>query len=212
MSYSPKADEAKLSACENNERGFTIIELVVGLAISLILLGVAVKIFLVQQKAYNVQEQLSEMQQNIRSAMDMIARETKMAGYNPTGASFDGIGNKSGATSIQILADLDGDGDTGDADEDIIYSYDPTGLQIERGGAGNPIAENITGFTVLYFDATGPPDIGTSTPSLIRQIQITITGRTDKTDPDLDRVDGPSAFGHRYGTLTTHITPENLDF
>jgi type IV pilus assembly protein PilW len=199
MSYSP----------ENNERGFTIIELVVGLAISLILLGVAVKIFLVQQRAYSVQEQLSEMQQNIRSAMDMIVRETKMAGFDPADLGFVGIGNNSGATSIQILADINGeDGVLGD-DEDITYSYDAADLQIERNGAGNPIAENITGFTVLYFYATGPPDIGTSTPNLIRQIDITITGRTDKTDPDLKRVDG---VGYRYGTLTTHITPENLDF
>ncbi|MHC4321981.1 MAG: PilW family protein [Planctomycetota bacterium] len=198
MSYSP----------ENNERGFTIIELVVGLAIGLILLGVAVKIFLVQQRAYNVQEQLSEMQQNIRSAMDMIVRETKMAGYNPTGASFDGIGDNSSATSIQIKADLTGNGDTADEDEDITYSYDDADLQIERDGAGNPIAENITEFTVLYFNANGD-DIGTSTLTAIRQIQVTITGRTDKTDPDLKRVDG---VGYRYGTLTTHITPANLDF
>jgi type IV pilus assembly protein PilW len=188
-----------------------MVELVVGLAISLILMGIAVKIFLVQQKAYNVQGQLSEMQQNIRAAADMIVRETKMAGYDPTGASFDGIGNNSNATSIQILADLDGDGLTTGTDEDITYSYDPIDLQIERNGSGNPIAENITGFTVLYFNADGPPDIGTSTLTAIRQIEIKIIGRTDKTDPDLDRVDDDGE-GYRYGTLTTHVTPENLDF
>ncbi len=199
MSYSLK----------NNEQGFTMVELVVGLAISLILMGIAVKIFLVQQRAYNVQEQLSEMQQNIRAATDMIVRETKMAGYDPTDLGFIGIGNNSSATSIQILADLDGNGLTTDPNEDITYSYDDVDLQIERNGAGNPIAENITGFTVLYFDATGPPDIGTSTPADIRQIKISITGRTAKADPDLKRVDG---VGYRYGTLTTFVTPENLDF
>jgi type IV pilus assembly protein PilW len=197
---------------ENNERGFTIVELVVGLAIGLILLGVAVKIFLVQQRAYNVQEQLSEMQQNIRSAMDMIVRETKMAGYNPTGTAFDVIvpptkGIIYDTSQFRILKDdFNGDGDTADTDEDIIYSYDATDLQIERDGAGNPIAENITGFTFSYLDADGA---STTTSADIRQIQVTITGRTDKTDPDLKRVDG---VGYRYGTLTTHITPANLDF
>ncbi len=205
MSYSPKAE---LSSCENNERGFTIVELLVGLAIGLILLGVAVKIFLVQQRAYNVQEQLAEMQQNIRSAMDMIVRETKMAGYDPTGASFDGIGNNSNATSIQILADLDGDGLTTGTNEDITYTYDAGNLQIERdtGGGGQPLAENITVFTFSYLNADG---VGTTTSTAIRQIEITITGRTAKTDPDLKRVDGE---GYRYGTLTTHVTPENLDY
>ncbi len=198
MSYLPK----------NNEQGFTMVELVVALAISLILMGIAVKIFLVQQKAYNVQGQLSEMQQNIRAATDMIVRETKMAGYNPTEASFNGIGNNSNATLIQILADLTGDGDTDDSNENITYSYDDADLQIERNGAGNPIAENITEFTVFYFNANGD-DIGTSTLTEIRQIQITVTGRTAKVDPDLKRVDG---VGYRYGTLTSFVTPENLDF
>jgi len=196
MSYSP----------ENNERGFTIVELVVGLAIGLILLGVAVKIFLVQQRSYSVQEQLSEMQQNIRSAMDMIVRETKMAGYNPAGAIFDGIEYDATKTQLRILADLDGDGTTTGTNEDITYSHDDTDLQIERNGAGNPIAENITEFTFDYYDASGT---GTDTSTAIRQIEISITGRTDKTDPDLKRVDG---VGYRYGTLTTHVTPENLDF
>ena len=205
MSYSP----------ENNERGFTIVELVVGLAIGLILLGVAVKIFLVQQRSYSVQEQLSEMQQNIRSAMDMIVRETKMAGYDPADIGFVGIGDNSSATSIQILADLDGDGTT----TAITYKYyddtdDDYPLQIKRksgNGYFQPLAENIQAFTLKYFDATGPPDIGTSTLTDIRQIEISITGRTAKPDPDLDRVDGDGE-GYRYGTLTTHVTPENLDF
>ena len=203
MSYSP----------ENNERGFTIIELVVGLAISLILLGVAVKIFLVQQRSYSVQEQLSEMQQNIRSAMDMIARETKMAGYNPTGAGFDGIEYDATKTQLRILADLDGNGSTDTTNEDITYKYFNTvdyPLQIKRKGSTidnfQPLAENITGFTFNYLKADGNE---ASASDEIRQIQVTITGRTDKTDPDLKRVDG---VGYRYGTLTTHITPENLDF
>ncbi|MBO1223415.1 MAG: prepilin-type N-terminal cleavage/methylation domain-containing protein [Candidatus Scalindua sediminis] len=203
MSYSPK----------NNEQGFTMVELVVGLAISLILMGIAVKIFLVQQKAYNVQQQLSEMQQNIRAATDIIVRETKMAGYDPTDLGFDGIGNNSSATSIQILADLDGNGLTTDPNEDITYKYyDDPDFQIKRkgstGGSFQPLAENIEAFTLKYFNANGD-EIGTTTPNLIRQIQITITGRTAKVDPDRKRVDG---IGYRYGTLTTRVTPENLDF
>jgi type IV pilus assembly protein PilW len=190
---------------------------VVGLAIGLILLGVAVKIFLVQQRSYSVQEQLSEMQQNIRSAMDMIVRETKMAGYNPAGAIFDGIEYDATKTQLRILADLDGDGTTTGTNEDITYKYydntdDDYPLQIKRkSGSGyfQPLADNIHAFDIEYYDAGG----GTTTSSTdIRQVEIKITGRTDKTDPDLDRVDGPLAFGYRYGTLTTHVTPENLDF
>ncbi len=196
MYYSPK----------NNEQGFTMVELVVALAISLILMGIAVKIFLVQQKAYNVQGQLSEMQQNIRAATDMIVRETKMAGYNPTGASFNGITYDT--SQLRILADLDGDGAATGTNEDITYSYDGTDTQIVRdiGAGGQPVAENIQTFTFDYLDASGT---STTDTDLIRQIKITITGRTTKVDPDLKRVDG---VGYRYGTLTTRVTPENLNF
>jgi type IV pilus assembly protein PilW len=191
----------------NNEQGFTIVELVVGLAIGLILLGVAVKIFLVQQRAYNVQDQLNEMQQNIRSAIDMIVRETKMAGYNPTGASFNGITYNT--SQLQILADLNGDGLLTGANEDITYSYDGTDSQIVRdiGAGGQPVAENIQAFSFSYLDANGS---STTTSADIRQIDITITGRTSKTDPTREFATGGD--GYRYGTLTTRITPENLDF
>ncbi len=196
MYYSPK----------NNEQGFTMVEIMVALAISLILMGIAVKIFLVQQKAYNVQGQLSEMQQNIRAATDMIVRETKMAGYNPTGASFNGITYDT--SQLRILADLDGDGAATGTNEDITYSYDGTDTQIVRdiGAGGQPVAENIQTFTFDYLDASGT---STTDTDLIRQIKITITGRTAKVDSDLKRVDG---VGYRYGTLTTRVTPENLNF
>ncbi len=196
---------------KNNEQGFTMVELVVGLAISLILMGIAVKIFLVQQRAYNVQGQLSEMQQNIRAATDMIVRESKMAGYNPTGAIFNGITYDT--SQLRILADIaePADGTTTGTNEDITYKYygDPD-FQIKRkgstGGNFQPLAENIQAFTFDYYDANeGTP----TTSSDIRQIKITITGRTAKADPDLKRVDG---VGYRYGTLTTFVTPENLDF
>jgi type IV pilus assembly protein PilW len=176
-------------------------------------MGIAVKIFLVQQKAYNVQGQLSEMQQNIRAATDIIMRETKMAGYNPTGASFNGITYDT--SQLRILADLDGDGAATGTTEDITYKYFNTvdyPLQIKRkSGSGyfQPLAENIQTFTFDYLNAGGDPITDPIDEPNIRQIEIKIIGRTAKVDPDLKRVDG---VGYRYGTLTTRVTPENLDF
>lgn len=192
---------------ENDKRGFTLIEVVIGLAICLILMVVTVNIFQVQRKSYSMQEQVSEMQQNIRASMDMMVREIRMAGYDPTGAGFAGIGtNTSGL--LRILADIDGNGTTADTNEDITYRYYDTSdasypSQIKRktGGASfQPFAENIDGFNFLYYDNNG---VATSTASSIRQIRITITGRTTKAD---------SNYGYRYGTLTSLVIPENLNY
>ena len=98
-------------ALKNNEQGFTLIEVVIGLAISLILMGVAVSIFNVQRKSYSLQEQVTEMQQNVRATMDMMVREIRMAGYDPTESGFVGIGTNT-TTLLQILADLNGNGTT----------------------------------------------------------------------------------------------------
>lgn len=196
MSYSQK----------NDERGFTLIELVIGLAISLILLGVAVSMLNVQRKSYSFQEQVTEMQQNIRAVTDMMVREIRMAGYDPSGAGFVGIGTHT-PELLQILADLDGNGTTTGTYEDITYRYynasaGTRSYQIWRdtGTESQSLAENIDDLNFSYYDNNG---MATTTASSIRQIEITIRGRTAKNDPD---------FGYRYGTLTSRVTPENLGY
>ena len=193
-------------ALKNKEQGFTLVELVIGLAISLILMGVAVSIFNVQRKSYSLQEQVTEMQQNVRATMDMMVREIRMAGYDPTASGFIGIGTNT-TTLLQILADLDGNGTSTDTNEDITYRYYnasdatyPRQIKRNTGGGFQPFSENIDGCDFLYYDGNG---IATTTASSIRQIRITVTGMTDKPDPN---------FGFSYGTLTSLVTPENLSY
>ena len=181
---------------KNKERGFTLIELLIAMTIGLVILAALSSTFLMQRKTYDVQEQIVEMVQNARAAMDIITREIRMGGYNPAGASFNGITYS--ASQLQIKADLDGDGNTTGSYEDITYSYDATNFQIDRniGGGNQPFAENIQAFTFSYLDGSG---VTTTTTSNIRQIKITITART--ADP-----------GHTDYALTSLITPRNLAF
>ena len=193
-------------ALKNNEQGFTLIEIVIGLAISLILMGVAVSIFNVQRKSYSLQEQVTEMQQNVRATMDMMVREIRMAGYDPAWSGFVGIGTNT-TTLLQILSDIDGNGTSTDTNEDITYRYYnandatyPREIKRKTGTESQSLAENIDGCEFLYYDGNG---IATTTAASIRQIRITVTGMTDKPDPN---------FGFSYGTLTSLVTPENLSY
>ena len=63
------------------QRGLTLIELVVAMAVAGILLAAGYGIFLTQQKTYAVQDQVAEIQQNARVAMNMLARDVRMAGH-----------------------------------------------------------------------------------------------------------------------------------
>jgi len=123
---------------------------------------------------------------------------------DPTGAKFVGIPYD--ANKLQIYADLNGDEDTDDSNEDITYTYDAANLQIDRntGGGDQPFAENIQLFTFDYLDSAGS---ATTTTEDIRQIEITITARTARPDSDYS-----ANGGYRTYTLTSFITPRNLAF
>ena len=64
-----------------NKKGVTLIELLVGLVISAIIIAGIYRIFITQTRAYTVQDQVVDVQQNIRSAMELMLRDIRMAGY-----------------------------------------------------------------------------------------------------------------------------------
>jgi type IV pilus assembly protein PilW len=63
------------------ERGFTIVELMVALALSLFLLAAIAYIVVNSNKNYNTTDSLSRLQENARFAMEFIARDLRRAGY-----------------------------------------------------------------------------------------------------------------------------------
>ncbi len=65
-----------------NRKGITLIELLIGLVISAIVVAGVYRVFVSQTKAYTVQDQVVEVQQNIRSAMEILLRDLRMAGYD----------------------------------------------------------------------------------------------------------------------------------
>ena len=201
---------------KNRESGFSLVELLIAMTIGLIILAALSSTFLMQRKTYDIQEQIVEMVQTARAAMDMMTMEIRMAGYydstvatmqrsNPAGADFVGIPYNT--SQLQVVADLNDDGETDgsitddDRNEDITYSYDAANLQIDRntGGGNQPFAENIQLLTFNYLDSAGS---ATTTTADIRQIKITITVRSAKPDSDYG--------GYRTHTLTSFIRPRNL--
>lgn len=195
----------------NREQGFTLIELLIAMALALVIIAALSSAFISQRKTYAIQEQVSEMVQGARAAMDMISRELKMAGYDPTSTLTLGttVGVPYSTSQLRILADLNGDGDTSDAHEDIIYTEDSNDKQIDRntGGGTQPFSENIESFSFVYYDEDGNT---TTISSDIRQIEITIEAKTAKPDPNYSH---PTyGDGYRRYTLTSRVTPPNLDF
>jgi len=193
--------------------GFTLVELLIALALSLVVLTSVSSAFISQRKTYDAQEQITEMIQGTRAVMEIITRDVKLAGFDPSGNAFDNITTYAipySATQLEIRADIDdGDGTaaSSDANEVIIYTFDGTNHEIERDSGqawsgATLLAENIQSFTFDYLDADGN---STTTPADIRMIEITITSRTKKPDPNYSQ-----NGGYRTYTLTSTVTPPNL--
>ena len=177
-----------------NTQGFTMVELLVAMAVSLLAIGAIYSTFLNQFKSYQVQEEVAAMQQNIRAAMFHLQREIRMAGCDPTGLAGAGI-TAASETSISFTEDVRGDsagsdpdGALDDANENITYSLSGNNLVRNTGGGNQTVAENINALNFVYLDGASPPApltfVSGSIPagdlSKIRSVEITIVARTGR--------------------------------
>jgi len=163
--------------------------------------------------------------QDLRAAMDMMVREIRMAGCDPTGAGSIGFkddshdsGNGTDGDSLYFSMDVTDTAGTGDPDgktdgpnEDINY-YLYTSDEIQKigrrtGGASaapQPVAEYVTDLAFTFYDDSGTElSVPLSATDLkkIYAIQISITAETPKTDPIL--------LTKRSKTLTTRVRVRN---
>ena len=183
-----------------------MVELMVSMGIGMVILAAVTTTFMSQTRIYNAQEQINEMQQNVRGALDILSRELKMAGYKPNGGGFNGVTYST--TQLMVQADLNSDGaisTSSTANEQITYAFDSANQQITRAvgsGSAQVLAEHIAAFTFNYLDSAGA---ATTVSANIRQVSITITAKTAKPDPNYTSDDG-----YRTYTMSATITPGNL--
>jgi type IV pilus assembly protein PilW len=170
----------KCVAKMTNKGGYTIVELLVAIAISGIFMGAIYSAYTSQQRATLGQEQVSAMQRNLRSAMYYMEKEIRMAGCDPTGKAGAGI-TTAGVNTISFTEDGDGDG----AVTNMTYSL--SGADLQRNG--DRIAENIDAINFVYLDGEGIrlDDGGGNVTdpehrARIRSVQVTVVARTGKQD------------------------------
>ena len=63
-------------------KGMTLIELLVAMIICGMVIAGIYRVFIAQSKAYTVQDQVVEVQQSVRSAMEILLRDLRMAGFD----------------------------------------------------------------------------------------------------------------------------------
>ena len=160
--------------------GFTLIELMVAMAIALILLAAVVSLFMGLSKSYTRQNAAADVQQVARAGVDFMAQSIRMAGLDPAQTDDFRI-TVATETSISFAADLDLDGNLGGT-ETITYSLSGDELQSSLGG-GVTLVENVDnsngpGLTFTYLAADDSIlAVPVADPADIRTVQIALTVR-----------------------------------
>ncbi|VVS94959.1 prepilin-type N-terminal cleavage/methylation domain-containing protein [Desulfoluna spongiiphila] len=172
---------------QREPQGFTLLEIMVAMAISIILISAAYFFYNYQLQARITQERVTDMQQNLRAAMLLMEDDIRMAGYDPNGTTGAAI---TVATASQFSfsysldgdangTDDDGDGTVDEADEALLtetISYalfdegsngsTDLGRTVDTGSAV-AVSENVEAMALTYMLEDGS---FTETPTDLTQI------------------------------------------
>ncbi len=109
-------------------QGFTMIEMITAVAVSLIVVGGLYSLFNLQSKQFMYQDAQMNMHQNLRFAADIISRTVRLSGYGTGGATRGVLGwDGSSTTEDNVLpAVVSWDGGTTGTDAITLLYADPT--------------------------------------------------------------------------------------
>lgn len=171
--------------------GFTLVEVLVSLAIVSVLIAAMALVFERSSRLYTTQNTTAALQQEVRAALDVIVSESRMAAYMPRKSSDKFEITTSSATHFRFQADLNEDGDSAKAynvlgeceNRSFRFSLANRAIQIICGeGTGSKDTETLIGgndanvqVVSLDFSYRDKNNSVTSLASEIRGAIITIT-------------------------------------
>lgn len=169
-------------------RGFTLVELLVGMLLGLVAAAAMTALVRVGVAAWERAGAQAERALEIAAAADQLARDLRVAGYDPTAAGIVGL-TVTARDRVEITADLDGDGVIDATSEERIgYRVAPTSRSLQRivGAQTLPILAEVTAFTLAYRMADGgaldPDDPATAAATRVVGFTLTTTD-TDRARP-----------------------------
>jgi hypothetical protein len=200
-----------------DERGFSMVELMIALLVSMVILGSAVTVMSGAQSTYAHQMDDATVEQEARFAMDFIRRTVETAGSNPYDAATTDC-PAAGTVFQGIRMDPDGDGDDDDIrieadagipdglilgstgacsqpDEDVTIALDPAAtatvpgpiMRRDRSTDAALVAWTDSVFTGLNFEYLDASMTATTVWWQVRVVRVTITGMSRSARPGDDK-------------------------
>ncbi|MEW5876311.1 MAG: hypothetical protein AB1752_14175 [Candidatus Zixiibacteriota bacterium] len=172
-----------------DERGMTMIELLIAAFLTVLLGAFTMEFYVSQHKAWLVEVEVSDIQQNARAALDEIATHMRICGYH-VGAH---PAYASGADTVISYYQNDSTAhlDTVMFFVDAADSSRPMLMRRLNAGSAEPFAEFVESMRLTVL-----------TPDLV---ELSLTARGE--DPDDELIHGD---GYRRRTLTSQVKIRNL--
>lgn len=150
-----------------DRRGFTLMELLVAMGITLVVMVGGVVLLRQQLLGARVQMAQTDVDDAARAAVELMAREIRIAGYNPrcilTPPPVVAIVSAA-PQLLRVQYDLNENGALDAASEDITYQYDATNNKVQRvlNGVTSDIATDVptAGFALRYYQSNGTEIVG----------------------------------------------------
>jgi len=181
----------------HSQKGFSLIELMVAIAILSFVMAAIAGVFSRTSRLYTTQNAAASLQQEVRAAVEFMAREMRMAGYNPQKKANKFDLEVTSATRIRFSSDLNASGKLDDGIDPSTsstvnfpnceritfrYSAGTNSAQVICGtqpaqtliGGVDPRVSKVTNLNFEYLGANGTP---TGVTSAIRAVVITLTAQ-----------------------------------
>lgn len=164
------------------QAGFTLLEILVALAISSFVITAVYAVYMDQLHAANAQEKIVAMRQNWRAGHYVIGRELMKAGYSSDIVSkFHPGFTRATKSALTFTYVEDGTGDLISVSFDLVDSGGVKRIERTVSGVAAPVAEEIEALEFIYILKNGS---STWTPGAtdlddIRSVRVSIVARTE---------------------------------
>ncbi len=172
--------------------GFSIIELLVALAMISIFVPAVYSVYTFMSHSLTTQNVTADVQQRVRFGLDFMVQDIRMSGLDPFGSSgatpVGGI-EQATATKLRFTSDQNLNGAIDNANQErVTYLLDAANNQLDQILYEGTVAqdtqaliEDVTALTFSYFDENRnpipPPVIGAANLATIKEIDIILTAQ-----------------------------------
>lgn len=195
---------------KNNQKGFSLLELIIAMVFTLVLLGIVSTMFTAAVGTRSRQSRRTDALTSAQAALNVMSREISNSGYGLTNNGM--VPADSHQQRLHFRSNvINNDSATNSAGEDVTYFYDEDTQSIVRFDPNDSpqtsiIVNRISNITLAYFDYAGSsstPVQRTSPTSSTGRIRINVT-------VELEDVAGQPA--NQSVTFTSDVTLRNSDY